>query len=96
MVQAARSGRQNIAEGNRAGAASSKSELHLTNVARSSLEELLLDCQDYLRQHKLPLWDKDDLEASRVRAIGKMIGDRSDRSGRSSLRARRATHSGNR
>jgi four helix bundle protein len=43
MVQAARSGRQNIAEGSRANATSSKSELHLVNVARASLEELLLD-----------------------------------------------------
>ena len=43
MIQAARSGRQNIAEGSRSGATSSKSELHLTNVARASLEELLLD-----------------------------------------------------
>jgi restriction system protein len=54
MVQAARSGRQNIAEGNRAGGTSSKSELHLTNVARASLEELLLDFEDYLRQRRLP------------------------------------------
>ena len=48
MVQAARSGRQNIAEGNHAGAVSTKSEMELTNVARGSLEELLLDYQDYL------------------------------------------------
>lgn len=69
MVQAARSGRQNIAEGNRASAVSSKSELHLTNVARSSLEELLLDFQDYLRQNDLPLWDKDGPEALEVRGV---------------------------
>lgn len=60
MVQAARSGRQNIAEGNRAAATSSSSELHLTNVARASLEELMLDFEDYLRQHQLPEWEPND------------------------------------
>lgn len=75
MVQAARSGRQNIAEGSRAGAVSSKSELHLTNVARASLEELLLDFEDYLRQHDLPLWSKDSPEARKVRALGRQIQD---------------------
>ena len=70
MVQAARSGRQNIAEGNRAGGTSSKSELHLTNVARASLEELLLDFEDYLRQRRLPQWAKDSPEAKCIRAVG--------------------------
>lgn len=69
MVQAARSGRQNIAEGNRAGAVSTKSELELTNVARASLEELLLDYQDFLRHRKLPLWPKDSRETAQVRAL---------------------------
>lgn len=78
MVQAARSGRQNIAEGNRAGAVSSHSELKLTNVARASLEELLLDFEDYLRQNDLPLWDKDSREAQHVRNLGKYPTDRSD------------------
>ena len=73
MVQAARSGRQNIAEGNRAGAVSSKSELELTNVARASLEELLLDYQDFLRQRNLPLWPKDSAEAAAVRALSHPI-----------------------
>ena len=54
MVQAARSGRQNIAEGSRAGAASSQTELRLTNVARSSLEELLLDYEDFIRHRRRP------------------------------------------
>jgi len=54
MIQAARSGRQNIAEGSRAAAASSQTELRLMNVARSSLEELLLDYEDYLRHRRLP------------------------------------------
>lgn len=53
MVQAARSGRQNIAEGSRASAASSQTELRLVNVARASLDELLLDYEDYLRQRGL-------------------------------------------
>jgi four helix bundle suffix protein len=73
MVQAAPSGRQNIAEGNRAGAVSTKSELKLTNVARASLEELLLDFEDYLRQNDLPLWDPDGDEAKKVRQIGSQI-----------------------
>lgn len=54
MVQAARSGRQNIAEGSRAAATSSQTELRLVNVARASLEELLLDYEDCLRHRRLP------------------------------------------
>lgn len=60
MVQAARSGVQNIAEGSKASATSKKSELKLTNVARASLEELKLDYEDFLRQHNLPLWEMKD------------------------------------
>lgn len=71
MVQAARSGRQNIAEGSRASAASSQTELRLVNVARASLDELLLDFEDFLRQHDLPQWAKDDPRAKAVRAVGK-------------------------
>lgn len=56
MVQAARSGVQNIAEGSQASGTSKKMELKLTNVARASLEELRLDYEDYLRQHGLPQW----------------------------------------
>lgn len=56
MVQAARSGVQNIAEGSQASATSKKSELKLTNVARASLEELRLDYEDFLRQRDLPRW----------------------------------------
>ncbi|MCX6909728.1 MAG: four helix bundle suffix domain-containing protein [Verrucomicrobia bacterium] len=67
MVQAARSGVQNIAEGSMASGTSKKTELKLTNVARASLEELMLDCQDYLRQHGLRLWAKDSSEALAVR-----------------------------
>ncbi len=68
MVQAARSGKQNIAEGSMASGTSKKSELKLIGVARASLEELLLDFQDYLRQRKLPLWGKDHPKAREVRA----------------------------
>ena len=60
MVQAARSGVQNIAEGSKASATSKKTELKLTNVARASLEELALDYEDFLRHRRLPQWDQDD------------------------------------
>jgi len=71
MVQAARSCGKNIAEGSRAAATTSQTELRLVNVARASLEELLLDYEDYLRQHRKRQWDKDDPEALEVRAVGK-------------------------
>lgn len=58
MVQAARSGKQNIAEGSMASGTSKKTELKLVGVARASLEELLLDYEDFLRQRKLLLWEK--------------------------------------
>lgn len=77
MVQAARSGRQNIAEGSRA-AASSQTELRLVNVARASLEELLLDYEDFLRQRRLPQWAMDDPEASAVRRVPRDFKDQSD------------------
>ena len=60
MVQAARSGAQNIAEGSKASATSKKIELKLTNVARASLEELRLDYEDYLRQRGLEQWRRQD------------------------------------
>jgi four helix bundle suffix protein len=78
MVQAARSGRQNIAEGSRASATSSQTELRLVNVARASLDELLLDYEDFLRQRGLPVWSKDDPEARKVRAVGARRTDQSD------------------
>jgi restriction system protein len=85
MVQAARSGRQNIAEGSRASATSSQTELRLVNVARASLDELLLDYEDFLRQRGIPQWGKDDPQARRVRAVGRINptdpSDRTDRSG---------------
>lgn len=81
MVQAARSGVQNIAEGSMASATSKKTELKLTGVARASLEELLLDFEDFLRQRGLRVWRKDSPEALAVRR--KYQSDRSDKSDRS-------------
>jgi four helix bundle suffix protein len=69
MVQAARSGKQNIAEGSAASGTSKKTELKLIGVARASLEELLLDFEDFLRQHGLPLWGKDHPKAKEVRGL---------------------------
>jgi four helix bundle suffix protein len=69
MVQAARSGKQNIAEGSMASGTSKKTELKLVGVARASLEELLLDFQDFLRQHKLELWTKDHDKAKETRSL---------------------------
>lgn len=71
MVQAARSGKQNIAEGSKAAVTSKEMELKLTNVARASLEELLLDYQDYLRVRDLRQWDKNSKEALYVRKLAK-------------------------
>lgn len=68
MVQAARSGRQNIAEGSQASATSKETEIKLTNVAKASLEELLLDYEDYLRQHNLPQWTSDAPRTEKLRA----------------------------
>jgi four helix bundle suffix protein len=70
MVQAARSGKQNIAEGSQASGTSKETEIKLTNVARASLEELLVDYRDYLRVRDLRLWDKDSKEARFVRQLG--------------------------
>lgn len=69
MVQAARSGRQNIAEGSRASATSSHTELRLLNVARASFEELLLDFEDFLRHRRLAQWAPDSAEAAAVRQV---------------------------
>ena len=81
MVQAARSGVQNIAEGSMASATSKETELKLTGVARASLEELLLDCEDFLRQRGLRIWDKNSPESLAVRKLYQ--SDKSDRSDRS-------------
>ena len=70
MVQAARSGNKNIAEGSQISGTSKESELKLTGVARGSLEELLGDYRDYLRQRGFPQWDKNSREALFVRKLG--------------------------
>ena len=100
MLMAARSGRQNIAEGSRFAATSSQTELRLLNAARSSLEELLLDYEDFLFHRHLPQWSPDSAEARAVRAVGQQLGrvrpdqpDRPDRSDPSDPQAqRRALH----
>jgi four helix bundle suffix protein len=70
MVQAARSGKQNILEGSKASGTSKDAEIKLVNVARASLEELLEDYRDFLRVRKLSLWDKNSREARFVRRLG--------------------------
>ena len=72
MIQAARSGKQNIIEGSMASGTSKETEIKLTNVARASLEELLADYHDFLRTHKLALWDKDHPQAQAIRKLGYM------------------------
>jgi four helix bundle suffix protein len=70
MVQAARSGKQNILEGSQASGTSKEAEIKLINVARASLEELLEDYRDFLRVRKVELWDKNSKEARFVRRLG--------------------------
>jgi len=70
MVQAARSGKQNIVEGSQVSGTSKEGELKLLNVARASLEELLEDYRDFLRVRGAPLWEKNSREALFVRKLG--------------------------
>jgi len=69
MIQAARSGKQKIAEGSMASATSTETEIKLTNVARASLHELLLDYRDYLRGHEVAEWSKEHPYARRLRQL---------------------------
>lgn len=71
MVQAARSGKQNIAEASMASATSKETEIKLTNVARASLEELLIDYEDFLRTGKIPIWEKEHQLVKRLRELNK-------------------------
>ncbi|HEU5148065.1 MAG TPA: four helix bundle suffix domain-containing protein [Chryseosolibacter sp.] len=73
MLQAARSGKQNIAEGSMASATSKETEIKLTNVACASLEELQIDYEDFLRTNKLPLWDKRHRLVTRLRELNKSV-----------------------
>jgi len=67
MIQAARSGKQNIVEG--AAQNDKKGELKLAKIARGSLEELLEDYEDFLRQRGFSVWGKDSVEAREVRGL---------------------------
>lgn len=69
MIQAARSGRQNIAEGCAASTTSREMEIKLVNVARASLQELLLDYEDYLRTRRLQQWPMDDPRSITTRQV---------------------------
>ena len=69
MVQAARSGKQNIIEGSEDGQTSSEMEIKLMNVARGSLQELRADYHDYLNTHHLPVWEKENPRQQRLRAF---------------------------
>lgn len=71
MVQAARSGKQNIVEASVASGTSKEMEIKLTNVARASLEELLIDYQDFLRTKKLNIWHKDHKLVTRLRELNR-------------------------
>ncbi len=71
MVQAARSGKQNIIEGSQASGTSKESEIKLTNVARASLEELLEDYRDFLRKHGAAEWPRDHSHVRRLRELNR-------------------------
>lgn len=71
MVQAARSGKQNIAEASMASGTSKETEIKLTNMARASLEELLIDYEDFLRTNKLIIWNKEHKLVVRFRELNK-------------------------
>jgi four helix bundle suffix protein len=72
MVQAARSGKQNIIEGSMASGTSKEMEIKLTNVARASLEELLADYRDFLRVRGIAEWPKDHPYALRLRELNRI------------------------
>lgn len=78
MVQAARSCKQNIAEGSSASGTSKETEIKLTNVARATLDELKEDCLDYLKSHGLVVWPSSDEKAAFARAFSKEHNDWAD------------------
>ena len=78
MVQAARSGKQNIVEGSEDGQTSSEMEIKLMNVARGSLQELRSDYLDYLHTHHLTVWEKDNARLQRMRDFCHSHNDYSD------------------
>ena len=75
MVQAARSGNQNIIEGCAASATSAKTEIKLLNVAKASLQELLEDYRDYLNTHRHTQWEEGSIEWNAMRDLGKQHND---------------------
>jgi four helix bundle suffix protein len=75
MVQAARSGKQNIAEGSAASGTSKETEIKLVNVAKASLQELLIDYEDYLRTRGHRQWEQDSVELKKMRELGRKHND---------------------
>lgn len=75
MVQAARSGKQNIVEGSAASATSKENEIKLVNVAKASLQELLIDYEDYLRTRNHRQWENDSVELKKMRELGRKHND---------------------
>lgn len=92
MVQAARSGKQNILEGSMASGTSKETEIKLTNVARASLEELLEDYRDFLRTGGLRLWEKESKEALFVRGLGRAKGSGTGGTSRTSEKETHSSH----
>jgi len=74
MIQAARSGKQNISEGSKASGTSKETELKLTNVARASQQELLEDCRDFMRNRSIEEWSPDHPYARRLRQLNRTPG----------------------
>lgn len=75
MVQAARSGKQNIIEGSAASSTSAKTEIKLLNVAKASLQELLEDYEDYLKTRHYPQWQENSIELETMRRLGREHND---------------------
>jgi four helix bundle suffix protein len=75
MVQAARSGKQNIAEGSAASSTSKETEIKLTNVAKASMQELLVDYEDYLRTREQRIWENDSVEVQAMRNVCRQHND---------------------
>jgi four helix bundle suffix protein len=75
MVQAARSGKQNIVEGSAASATSKETEIKLVNVAKASMHELLIDYEDYLRTRNHRQWENDSVELLKMRELGRKHND---------------------
>jgi len=75
MVQAARSGKQNIVEGSAASATSKETEIKLINVAKASLQELLVDYEDYLRTRGHRQWEDGSVELLKMRELGRKHND---------------------